>query len=55
LVDALVVWGDDDAIRRRIDEHFAAGADHVCVQALRSDEAPGPDQALLERLAPGRR
>jgi probable F420-dependent oxidoreductase len=52
LVDALVAWGGDDAIRRRVDEHFAAGADHVCVQALRF-EGVGPDVALLERLAPG--
>jgi probable F420-dependent oxidoreductase len=54
LVDGLVAWGDDDAIRRRLDEHFAAGADHVCVQALRADGVPGPDTALLERLSPSR-
>ena len=53
LVDALVAWGDDLAIRRRLDKHFAAGADHVCVQALRADGEPGPDLELLERLAPG--
>jgi hypothetical protein len=51
LVDGLVVWGDDEAIQARIGEHFAAGADHVCVQALRTDGAPGPDLELLERLA----
>jgi probable F420-dependent oxidoreductase len=34
LVDALVAWGDVNAIRERIAAHFAAGADHVCVQAL---------------------
>ncbi len=34
LVDAIVVWGDESAIRTRVDEHFAAGADHVCVQVL---------------------
>jgi probable F420-dependent oxidoreductase len=54
LVDALVAWGDDAAIRARLDEHYAAGADHVCVQALRADGAPGPDVGTLERLAPGR-
>jgi hypothetical protein len=53
LVDALVVWGADDAIHQRLDQHFAAGADHVCVQALRADGAPGPDIELLERLAWG--
>lgn len=34
LVDALVAWGDVDAVAKRCDEHFAAGADHVCLQAL---------------------
>jgi probable F420-dependent oxidoreductase len=51
LVDALVAWGGEDAIERRLAQHFAAGADHVCVQALRSDPAPGADVELLERLA----
>jgi probable F420-dependent oxidoreductase len=34
LVDALVAWGDPAAIGTRIREHYAAGADHVCVQVL---------------------
>ena len=34
LVDALIVWGDEQAIRARIDEHWQAGADHVCIQAI---------------------
>lgn len=34
LVDALVVWGDLDAVAARVDEHFAAGADHVCLQPI---------------------
>ena len=50
LIDAVVVWGDEDAIRRRIDEHFQAGADHVCVQALGSSQSP--DLNLLHLLAP---
>jgi probable F420-dependent oxidoreductase len=37
LVDAVIAWGDEDAIIRRIDEHLAAGADHVCVQVLTGD------------------
>jgi hypothetical protein len=53
LVDALVAWGGDEEIHQRLDQHFAAGADHVCVQALRADSAPGPDVELLERLAWG--
>jgi len=34
LVDALFAWGDAAAIKRRVDEHFAAGADHVCIQVI---------------------
>jgi probable F420-dependent oxidoreductase len=37
LVDAMVAWGDEDAIMARIAAHHAAGADHVCVQLLTSD------------------
>jgi probable F420-dependent oxidoreductase len=54
LVDATIAWGDAATIRRRIDEHFAAGADHVCIQALNPDEATPalPDDRLLAALAP---
>jgi len=34
LVDALIAWGDLDAIAARVEEHFAAGADHVCLQVV---------------------
>ncbi len=37
LVDALVAWGEPDAIAARVAEHHDAGADHVCVQVLDSD------------------
>ena len=37
LVDALVAWGDVEAIRARVQAHLDAGANHVCVQALRAD------------------
>jgi probable F420-dependent oxidoreductase len=51
LIDASIVWGDEKAIRARIEEHQQAGADHVCVQAL-GDQAE-PDEHLLGLLAPG--
>ena len=54
LVDEIVAWGDTDAIRNRIQAHWEAGADHVCIQTLRSDGQAGPDEALLEALAPAR-
>jgi probable F420-dependent oxidoreductase len=34
LIDALVVYGDDETIKRRFEEHHLAGADHVAVQLL---------------------
>jgi probable F420-dependent oxidoreductase len=34
LIDAMVAWGAEDDIRRRIQEHRDAGADHVCIQVL---------------------
>ena len=37
LVDAIVVWGDASAIRKRVDDHLARGADHVCIQVIRVD------------------
>jgi probable F420-dependent oxidoreductase len=42
LLDALVVWGDEAAIRARVDEQHAAGADHVCVQVLGESMADLP-------------
>jgi probable F420-dependent oxidoreductase len=37
LVDALVAWGDADAIGARIAAHRAAGADHVVLSVLGAD------------------
>ncbi|MFM7784319.1 MAG: TIGR03620 family F420-dependent LLM class oxidoreductase [Gammaproteobacteria bacterium] len=54
VVDAIVAWGDDAAIRARIAAHHAAGASHVCIQPFRRDGEAGADMALLERLAPAR-
>jgi probable F420-dependent oxidoreductase len=34
LIDAIIAWGDLDAIRNRIRAHQSAGADHVCIQVL---------------------
>ncbi|SEG75262.1 probable F420-dependent oxidoreductase, MSMEG_4141 family [Thermomonospora echinospora] len=42
LFDALIAWGDEEAIMRRVDEHRAAGADHVCVQVLTADSRTFP-------------
>jgi probable F420-dependent oxidoreductase len=37
LIDAIIAWGDLDAIRNRVREHHAAGADHVGIQVLTAD------------------
>lgn len=44
LVDAIVAWGDQDTIVRRVAAMRDAGADHVCVQVIRpDDELPRAD------------
>ncbi|CQD20580.1 putative F420-dependent oxidoreductase, family [Mycobacterium lentiflavum] len=42
LFNAIIAWGDEAAILRRVDEHRAAGADHVCVQVLLADPQAFP-------------
>lgn len=51
LIDAVVAWGDEAAIAARVQAHFDAGANHVCLQPLTPDPADvGLDQ--LRSLAP---
>ena len=40
LVDALFAWGSPAQIAARVQEHLAAGADHVCVQLITGAERP---------------
>ncbi|MFF0518043.1 LLM class F420-dependent oxidoreductase [Actinomadura nitritigenes] len=54
LFDAVIAWGDEEAVRRRVDEHRAAGADHVCVQVLTADGNAFPREEW-RRLAPALR
>jgi len=51
LVDAIVAWGDIDAIVRRVKAHHDAGADHVCLQVLDADARALPLRQWRE-LAP---
>jgi len=44
LVDAIVVWGDVETVRARVQAHHDAGADHVCLQVL-----PYTDAAQVRR------
>jgi probable F420-dependent oxidoreductase len=50
LVDALVAWGDEDAIAERVREHRDAGADQVCIQVL-TDTPDVLPRAEWRRLA----
>ena len=50
-IDAVVAWGDADAIRARLQAHSDAGATHVCIQPL-SAERGQVDWSCLEALAP---
>jgi len=51
-VDAMVAWGDERAIRSRIEQHWDAGADHVCIQAIPSEGGSGTDEKALAAMAP---
>jgi probable F420-dependent oxidoreductase len=50
VLDALIAWGDEDTVLRRINEHLDAGADHVCVQVLAADPQEFPREGW-RRLA----
>lgn len=52
LIDANVAWGNEETIRKRVQEHWDAGADHVCVQSINPDGSRRPDEKLLALLAP---
>ena len=52
LIDMIVAWGDESAIRARIDEYEAAGASHIAVSAYNPEgRGPQPHWKLLETLA----
>ena len=51
LVDALIAWGDEEALAARVRAHRDAGASHVCVQVL-TDQSPAFPREEWRRLAP---
>ena len=51
-LDAMVAWGDDVTIQQRIQQHWDAGANHVCIQPLHPERQPWPDLEALEVFAP---
>jgi probable F420-dependent oxidoreductase len=50
LIDAVIAWGDIQAVMNRINEHHSAGADHVCIQVLTKDPKTLP-QGEYRQLA----
>jgi probable F420-dependent oxidoreductase len=54
LLDALVVRGDVDAVRARVDAHLAAGADGIALHVLGEDPLPvAAWSRLAEAVIPG--
>ena len=52
-LDAVVAFGDADSIKARLQAHFDAGANHVCIQVLHPDLGIGGiDHDALRALAP---
>ena len=51
-IDGVVVWGDEDRVRRGIQAHYDAGATHVCIQPLSTQGPTTLDRAALRALAP---
>ncbi|HEY6533712.1 MAG TPA: LLM class F420-dependent oxidoreductase [Acidimicrobiales bacterium] len=52
LVDALVAWGDEDAIAARLQAHRDAGADSVCIQVITDTGMVDLPRAEWRTLAP---
>ena len=50
-MDALVAWGDPAAVRARLRDMLAAGADHVALIPLTA-EGLHADRSTMEALAP---
>jgi 2-methylisocitrate lyase-like PEP mutase family enzyme len=48
----MIAWGDESAIRQRLQAYVEAGASHVCIQPLHPDGQPLPDLKALAALAP---
>jgi probable F420-dependent oxidoreductase len=53
LVDAIVAWGDETKLRARVEAHYRAGANHVCILPLNAAGWLVPDLETLRALAPG--
>jgi probable F420-dependent oxidoreductase len=50
-IDAMVLWGDAETIRRGLRAHFTAGATHVCLQPVHADGDFAARDRMLAALA----
>jgi len=50
-IDAMVLWGDADTIKRGLREHFTAGATHVCLQPVHTDGDLAARDRMLATLS----
>jgi probable F420-dependent oxidoreductase len=50
LIDAVIAWGDVDAIVKRVRAHLDSGADQVCLQ-VRAEKAADPAAEAYRELA----
>ena len=50
-IDAMVLSGDAEAVKRGLSAHFEAGATHVCLQPVTEDGNTRHRDAMLEALA----
>jgi probable F420-dependent oxidoreductase len=51
LIDAMFAWGDETALRTRVQQHWDAGADHVCIQPVDPSGQNSLDAKALAALA----
>ena len=50
-IDAMVLWGDADTLRRKLAEHRAAGADQICLQPVHAEGDLATRDRILAALA----
>jgi len=50
-IDAMVLWGDAETIKRGLRAHFTAGATHVCLQPVHADGDFAARDRMLAALA----
>ena len=50
LMDAMVLWGDAETVKTKLNQYLENGADQVVIQALRADGQPGVDYEALASL-----